>query len=270
MGQIKNIKLHIVTDIKIKNPKKFPSLTSPEMSFRSDSGSEKEETTSSFKGSRRGSIRGIGRKIRNIKFRSSFRSSTSVSELSESSPSLRHKKSTASCADMMFEHQEPEIDKIDKIESSVWYLGYREARSPGLAETIETANKIYEHHKPFLKTISKSFISVDMDGIRIKEIVPIRRTDHSREEERASLSDHEDMTEKETLYKSPRIKYCGVLKSRPRVLLFNYQHGARSENLHIHVVVCKDKDTAKSIAKTLKKDIRHIKQDQSSERQRQT
>ena len=165
-----------------------------------------------------------------------------------------HKQSVSSCSDVF--QGDSEVERIEN--RNVWYLSYKEARSPGFDETIDIANKIYEYHKPYLKTIQKSEINVDMEGIRIKELVPIRRTESCREETSASLSDHEEMTEREVLYKSPRIKYCGVLESRPKVLFFNYQHGARAENVHIHVVVFPNKDAAKSIAKTLNKVFSHL------------
>jgi len=149
----------------------------------------------------------------------------------------------------------PDFEPIKDM--SAYYLKYHEARSPGLDEIIETANKIYNHHKPYMRMREKSLISIDSEGIRIKETVAIKRSERDIVTCDV-IPEHAETTVVDTLYRSRRIVYCGVDKLHQKVFVFNYQYAARPENIHIHVILCKTKDDAKSIAKALKKIFKNL------------
>ena len=145
-------------------------------------------------------------------------------------------------------------DDIQGMEILVHYLGYVEVKSPGFNEICDTVNKMYQRAKPYIKSLDKSLLALNRDGIRIKQdIASIKKDDVIDSTEGA----HRPL-EIENIYKPRRVLYCGVDKQHQRVFSFNYQFGARSENIHLHVVVCKTKDDARSVAKYLAQLFRRI------------
>eukprot|EP00112_Aurelia_sp_Birch-Aquarium-sp1_P008813 Seg1981.2 transcript_id=Seg1981.2/GoldUCD/mRNA.D3Y31 product="Low density lipoprotein receptor adapter protein 1" protein_id=Seg1981.2/GoldUCD/D3Y31 len=117
------------------------------------------------------------------------------------------------------------------------YLGFVEIKSPGLDEICENVDKMYTQAKPFMKTLEKTTLKINKEGI---EIGPKNEEIESK------------------LFKFRRILYCGVDKQHRRVFSFNYQYGSRAENIHLHVIVCKTKEDAKNLAKKLAEIFREI------------
>lgn len=173
------------------------------------------------------------------------------------SPTLETSKSVSPRPKKTYaDYQHPSSSNSDIEEElvqtnySVQYLGHVELKSPGLNEIIETVNKMYHHAKPYLKSLEKSLLTLNRDGITIKQYGVPRRD-----------VEEEESLESEILYKPRRILYCGVDKQHQRVFSFNYQFGARAENIQLHVLVCKTKDDARHVAKYLAQLFKRISTD---------
>ena len=131
----------------------------------------------------------------------------------------------------------------DSISLPVHYLGHVSLKLPGLNEICENVEKMYSEAKSTLKTAEKGILTITREGVEIKQNLK---------------SDGPSCC----LYKNRRILYCGVDKKHQKIFSFNYQYGSRAENIHLHVVVCKNKEDAKTIAKRLSEIFRELSAEQ--------
>lgn len=209
-----------------------------------------DKTEGGAKGQDGNSTSGVKLNIRKLSFMNPFtttKSESSTSPTSSSSSkadsprqkkSLGLRESTGSTSDV-------EEEPLRELNVMVQYLGKLELRKPGYSDICETVNSTYTRAKPYLKSMDKSTLIFNQDGITIKH-EPLRKNSTPHEYLDGSRM---SIPETETLYKARRILYCAVDKTHQRVFFFNYQYGSRAENVHMHVIVCKKDRDAKELAK---------------------
>ena len=165
---------------------------------------------------------------------------------------------------------ETEDTTIHEFTSNVIYLGKVELRNPGLAEIMETVGNVYTKAKPSLKSMERSILTLNTDGIHIKPDDSHHHHRHHSSTSTKSLNSihnlpdtvKHDLIETECLFKARRILYCGVDKTHPKVFFFNYQYGLRAENIQLNMVVCKTTKDSKELAKRLSQLFKRIQIEQ--------
>lgn len=175
---------------------------------------------------------GVGKRTFSFKKRLSFKkySKSSIESLS-SEPGSPRREST-SCDSPRDSNDDDTPLEEDEKTFLVQYIGYDELKLPGFNEICDSVNKQYQRVKPELKTFQRSMLSVTKEGIELC----------GSDVSSSSIGE---------LFKPRRIRYCGVDKQHQRVFSFNYQYGNKSEDVHLHVIVCRSKEDAKTVAKML-------------------
>lgn len=156
---------------------------------------------------------------------------------------------------------------INEFTANVTYLEKVELRNPGLPEIMETVGNVYTQAKPSLKSMGRSILTLNTDGIHIKPDIH----HHGGSSSTKSLNNVYNMTdtlkqdltaETDCLFKARRILYCGVDKTHPKVFFFNYQYGLRAENIQLNMVICKTTKDSKELAKRLSQLFKRIQIEQ--------
>jgi len=159
--------------------------------------------------------------------------------------SLSNKDSIGSASE-----NEPD-DLFQDFTTHVQYLGKIELRTPGLTEIMDTVGSTYTRAKPYLKSMDKSILIFNKDGIHIKVEPHSSHSSTSRSSNNVTTLPDSllNNTDSESIYKPRRILYCAVDRTHQKVFFFNYQYGPRAENIHLHMIVCKTHKDAKELAK---------------------
>ena len=130
---------------------------------------------------------------------------------------------------------------------TVTYLGCDTLYKPGLPEMCDAVNMMLCYHKAKLK--SKACFTLCLS----KQELTLRDQDGTEAEER--------------VFGLRRILFCGVYKPKQNIFFFNYQFGPKGEQVDCHVVVCKSKRDAKSLAEVIRKAFRESQHDAHIEEQ---
>ena len=137
---------------------------------------------------------------------------------------------------------EPEKDyervnfDVHRPSYSVKYLGCEELYKPGLSEICLTVKSIYSQKKRKVKSLDHYSLTLSKEEL--------------------SLRDKDSTEDEEHVYGLRRILFCGVYKPKQTIFFYNYQFGPKGDQLKCHVVLCRDKEDAKSLAKVIGKAFR--------------
>ena len=114
---------------------------------------------------------------------------------------------------------------------AVKYLGEGELEKPGLEDMCTFVHSI-------CRTLKKSKQKYILKG------------DFALSAENCSLKPYaQDNINSTLIFRTRRIQFCGVYQLNPKIFFFTYQFGKTADVLQCHVLKCKNKKEAKSLAK---------------------
>lgn len=124
---------------------------------------------------------------------------------------------------------------------SVIYLGCETLYKPGLSEMCDAVGMIYYQKKYKLKSLGHYSLTLSKQEL--------------------SLRDQDSTEDEERVFGMRRILFCGVYKPKPTIFFYNYQFGPKGEQVDCHVLLCKNKREAKSLAEVIRKAFREAQHD---------
>ena len=123
----------------------------------------------------------------------------------------------------------------------VKYLGCEDIYKPGIPEICSTVKDLYLEKKHQLKSLDHFSLTISKEEV--------------------ALRDNDSTEDQETVFALRRILYCGVYSLKQTIFFYNYQSGPKGDMLTCHVVLCRNKEDAKSLAKVIGAGIRAVQHD---------